>query len=106
MDNNDILMELDALIITLDSLIDIMFESTKEVIDLGNINYYLKNIILKLDELIDGIEDSNKKNMFETAKNNITYAKLDIIEDENIFNKINKLKEAKNILIDIKLQNI
>lgn len=42
MDYDDILIELNVLIDRLDSIMDIMLESTKEVIDIGNVNYELK----------------------------------------------------------------
>ena len=102
MDYDGVLIELNFLIERLDSILDIMIESTKEVIDLGNVNYELKNAINKLDIVIDSLEDSNEKSMLETAKNNITYASVDIIDDADIFNKINRLGIAKSILIDIK----
>ena len=41
--------------------------------------------------------------MLETAKDNITYASLDIMDDADIFNKIKRLGIAKSILIYIKL---
>ena len=40
--------------------------------------------------------------MLETAKDHITYASVDIIDDADIFNKINRLGIAKSILLDIK----
>jgi predicted MarR family transcription regulator len=102
MDYEDISIELNVLIDRLDSIRDIMLESTKEVIDIGNVNYELKNIILKLDRIIDSMEDSNEKSMLETAKDHITYASLDIIDNVIIFDKINRLVDAKDIIIDIK----
>jgi hypothetical protein len=103
MDYDGVLIELNVLIERLDSLMDIMIESTKEVIDIGNVNYELKNTINKLDIVIDSLEDSNEKSMLETAKDNITYASLDIMDDADIFNKIKRLGIAKSILIYIKL---
>ncbi len=103
MDYDGVLIELNELIERLDSLMDIMIESTKEVIDIGNVNYELKNTINKLDIVIDSLEDSNEKSMLETAKDNITYASLDIMDDADIFNKIKRLGIAKSILIYIKL---
>ena len=103
MDYDGVLIELNELIERLDSLMDIMIESTKEVIDIGNVNYELKNTINKLDIVIDSLEDSNEKSMLETAKDNITYASLDIMDDADIFNKIKRLRIAKSTLIYIKL---
>ena len=103
MDYDGVLIELNVLIERLDSLMDIMIESTKEVIDIGNVNYELKNTINKLDIVIDSLEDSNEKSMLETAKDNITYASLDIMDDADIFNKIKRLGIAKSILLYIKL---
>ena len=102
MDYDGILIELNFLIERLDGLMDFMIESTNEVIDIGNVNYELKNAINKLDIVIDSFEDSNEKNMLETAKDHITYASVDIIDDADIFNKINRLGIAKSILLDIK----
>ena len=102
MDNENVTIEFNFLIEKLDGTIDIMIESTKEIIDLGNVNYELKNVINRLDVVIESLEDSNGKNMLETAKDHITYASVDIIDDADIFNKINRLKIARSILIDIK----
>jgi hypothetical protein len=52
--------------------------------------------------IIDSMEDSNEKSMLETAKDNITYASVDIIDNVIIFDKINRLVDAKGIMIDIK----
>ena len=97
------LIELNELIESIDGVMDIMVESTKEVIDIGNVNYELMNTINRLDIVIDSLKDSNEKSMLETAKDNITYASLDIIDDVDIFNKIKRLGIAKSILIYIKL---
>jgi predicted MarR family transcription regulator len=105
MDYEDISIELNVLIDRLDSIRDIMLESTKEVIDIGNVNYELKNIILKLDGIIDSMEDSNEKSMLETAKDHVTYASLDIIDNVIIFDKIKRLVDAKDIIIDIKAKH-
>jgi hypothetical protein len=102
MNNNDNLIDINHLIKKLDDLTDIMIESTKEVIDIGNVNYELTNVIDNLDIVIDSLNDSNEKNRLETAKNHITYASVDILDDADIFYKINRLKIAKSILIDIK----
>jgi hypothetical protein len=48
------------------------------------------------------LEESNEKQLLETAKDHITYASVDIIEDGDIFNKIKRLGMAKHILITIK----
>ncbi len=98
----DILIKLDALIHKLDSLMDIMLESTKEVIDLGNVNYELKNAIDKLDGIIDSMVDSKEKSMLESAKYDITYATLDIIDNVDIFDKINRLGNARITIINAK----
>ncbi len=98
----DILIELNILIDRLDSLIDIMFISTQEVIDLGNVNYELNNVLDKIDMITDSMEDLNEKSMLESAKYNVTYATLDIIDNVNIVDKINRLKLAKNTIITIK----
>ena len=79
-----------------------MFVSTQEVIDLGNINYELNNVLDKLDMITDSMEDSNEKSMLESAKYNVTYATLDIIDNVNIVDKINRLRLAKNTIITIK----
>jgi hypothetical protein len=100
--NNNNLIDLNLLIKKIDDLIDIMNESTKEVIDIGNVNYELKTVIDKLDIVIDQLEDSNEKNRLETAKDHITYASVDILDDADIFYKINRLELAKSILIDFK----
>ncbi|MGZ7070712.1 MAG: hypothetical protein ACXVHN_07825 [Methanobacterium sp.] len=102
MNHENILIELNHLIHGLDSIIDIMHESTKEVIDTGNVNYELKNVINKLDQIIDRIEESDEKNMLETAKDNVTYASLDMIDNVDIFDKIHRLRDSKRILMDIK----
>ncbi len=103
MDYDDVLIELISLIERLDGVMDIMIESTKEVIDIGNVNYELMYTINRLDTIIDSLEDLNEKSMLEAAKNNITYASLDIMDDADIFNKIKRLGIAKSILIYIKL---
>lgn len=100
--NNDNLIDLNILIKKIDDLIDIMNESTKEVIDTGNVNYELIIVIDKLDIVIDQLEDSNEKNRLESAKDHITYASVDILDDADIFYKINRLEIAKSILIDFK----
>ena len=102
MDYYNVFVELNFLIERLDGVMDIMIESTKEVIDIGNVNFELKNVINKLDIVIDSLEDSNEKFMLETAKDHITYASVDILDEVDIFNKINRLGIAKSILIDIK----
>ena len=102
MNNNDKLIDLSDLIKKLDDLTDIMIESTREVIDVGNVNYELKNVIDNLDIVIDSLNDSNEKSKLETAKDHITYASVDILDDADIFYKINRLKIAKSILINIK----
>jgi len=102
MNCEDILMELDDLVHKLDSLMDIMLESTKEVIDLGNVNYELKNAILKLDSIIDSMEDSDERTLLESAKYDVTYATLDIVDNVDIFDKINRLRDAKSIMVDVK----
>ena len=102
MDYYNVLIELNFLIKRIDDVMDIMIESTKEIIDIGNVNYELKNAINRLDIVIDNLEDSDEKIMLEKAKDNITYASVDIIDDADIFNKINRLGIAKNILIEIK----
>jgi hypothetical protein len=102
MNYDNILTELDVLIHKLDDLMDIMFESTRGIIDLGNENYELKNVINKLDIIIDDMKDSKEKNMLESAKYDVIYANLDIIENENIFDKIKKLRSAKSTLINVK----
>jgi hypothetical protein len=102
MDYDNVLSEFNFLIEKLDGIIEIMIESTKEFIDVGNVNYELKNIINKLDVVIESLEDSNEKNMLETAKDHITYGSVDILDDADIFNKINRLRIARSILIDIK----
>jgi hypothetical protein len=48
------------------------------------------------------LKDSDEKTRLETAKDHITYASVDILDDADIFYKINRLKIAKSILIDIK----
>ena len=103
--NNDNLIHLNHLIKKLDDLIDIMIESTKHIIDTGNVNYELKNVLDKLDIIIDDLNDSDEKNRLETAKDHITYASVDILDDADIFYKINRLKIAKSILINIKSKN-
>ena len=98
----DIIIELSFLIDRLDNLMDMMIESTKECIDLGNVNFELMNVIDKLDIIIDSMEDLKEKNMLESAKYDITYATLDIMDDVDIFDKIHRLKDAKSIMIEIK----
>ena len=100
--NNDKLIQLNLIIKKLDDLNDIMIESTKQVIDIGNVNFELKNVLDNFDNVIDDLHDSDEKNRLETAKDHITYASLDILDDPDIFYKINRLKIAKNIIIDIK----
>jgi hypothetical protein len=100
--NNNNSIDLNLLIKKMDDLIDIMNESTKEVIDIGNVNYELKTVIDKLDIVIDQLEDSNEKNRLETAKYHVTYASVDILDDADIFYKINRLEIAKSILIAFK----
>ena len=75
--NNNNSIDLNLLIKKIDDLIDIMNESTKEVIDIGNVNYELKAVIDNLDIVIDQLEDSNRKNRLETAKDHVTYASVD-----------------------------
>jgi hypothetical protein len=96
------LIDLNLLIKKLDDIIDIMIESTKQVIDIGNVNYELKNVLDKLDIFIDSLNDSDNNNKLETAKSHITYASVDILDDADIFYKIKRLQIAKSILIDIK----
>lgn len=93
--------EFDVITDVLDSIIDIMHQSTKDVIDLGNVNYELNSIIDKLDLIIDKIDDQQGKEMLESAKFDITFATLDIKDNVNIFDKIAKLKDAK-----IKIMNV
>ena len=102
MNHENILIELDVLIHKLDDLMDIMFESTQEIIDLGNVNYELKNVIDKLDRIIDSIKDCEEKNMLESAKYNAIYANLDILKNADIFDKINKLRGVKSTLINVR----
>lgn len=102
MDHDKVLNELNFLIKRLDGVRDIMITSTKVIIDTGNINYELLNSINELDIIIDSFEDSTEKSMLETAKDHITYASVDVLDDPDIFNKINRLGMAENILIDIK----
>ena len=102
MKDEDILIEINLLIDRLDRLIDVMHVSTKEVIDLGNVNYELNDVIDKLDLIIDSMEDSNEKILFESAKYNVTFATLDITDDVNIFDKIKRLGLAKRTIMDLK----
>jgi hypothetical protein len=102
MDYYSVLIELNFLIKRIDGVMDIMIESTKEIIDIGNVNYELKNAINRLDIVTDNLGDSDEKSMLEKAKDYITYASVDIIDDADIFNKINRLGIAKSILIEIK----
>jgi division protein CdvB (Snf7/Vps24/ESCRT-III family) len=102
MKNEDILIEINILIDRIDALIDIMHVSTQQVMDLGNVNYELNNVLDKIDMITDSMEDSNEKSMLESAKYNVTYAALDIIDNVDIVDKINRLRQAKNILIIIK----
>lgn len=97
-----VLTELNLLTNKLDNVIDIMFESTKEVIDIGNVNYELNDVINKLETIIDSLIDSNQINMLETAKDNITYASVDIIDNADIFDKIKRLRNAENTIINVK----
>ena len=100
MDEEVILVELNFLIEQLNSIIDIMIESTREVIDTGNVNHELKDAVNKLDIIIDELNYSNDKIMLETAKDHITYASLDILDDSDIFYKIRRLKSAETILLE------
>ncbi len=102
MDYDRVLSELNILIKSLDGLIDIMIQSTKEVMDTGNVNYELNKDLDRMDIVIDSIEQSDEKIILETAKDHITYASVDILDEADIFNKINRLKIAKSILINIK----
>ena len=102
MNYEDILIELNILIERLDALIDIMFISTQEVIDLGNVNYELNIVLDKIDMITESMEDLNEKSMLESAKYNVTYATLDIIDNVNIVDKIKRLKLAKNTIMTIK----
>ncbi|MBZ2166848.1 hypothetical protein [Methanobacterium spitsbergense] len=102
MNYEDILIELNILIERLDALIDIMFISTQEVIDLGNVNYELNIVLDKIDMITESMEDLNEKSMLESAKYNVTYATLDIIDNVNIVDKINRLRLAKNTIMTIK----
>ena len=102
MNYEDILIELNILIDRLDALIDIMFISTQEVIDLGNVNYELNIVLDKIDMITESMEDLNEKSMLESAKYNVTYATLDIIDNVNIVDKIKRLKLAKNTIMTIK----
>lgn len=61
----------------------------------------MNNVIDSLNFVIDSLKDSNEKTRLETAKDHITYASVDILDDADIFYKIKRLKIAKNILIDI-----
>ena len=56
MDKKGILVELNFLIARLNGIIDIMIESTSEVIDIGNVNYELQDAVNKLDFIIDELE--------------------------------------------------
>ncbi|WP_048190786.1 hypothetical protein [Methanobacterium sp. SMA-27] len=98
----DIPIVINILIDRLDALIDIMFVSTQEVIDLGNVNYELNIVLDKIDMITDSMEDSNEKSMLESAKYNVTYATLDIMDNVNIVDKINRLRLAKNTMMTIK----
>ena len=102
MDYDNILIEINGLITKLDSIIDIMHESTENVIDLGNVNHELQSCLDKLDIIIDNLNDPNKKSMLISAKSNITFATLDIIDNVNIFDKIMRLKDAKGIIMNFK----
>ena len=55
-----------------------MIQSTKDVIDIGNVNYELKDVINRLDIVIDCLEDLDRIIILETAKDHITYAIIDI----------------------------
>ncbi len=70
--------------------------------DTGNVNYELNKDLDRMDIVIDSIEQSDEKIILETAKDHITYASVDILDEADIFNKINRLKIAKSILINIK----
>ena len=102
MNYEDILIELNILIGRLDALIDIMFISTQEIIDLGNVNYELNILLDKIDMITESMDDLNEKSMLESAKYNVTYATLDIIDNVNIVDKINRLRLAKNTIMIIK----
>lgn len=99
---SDILKELNVLMDGLDKIMDILNQSTKEVIDTGNVNYQLKMMLDKLDCLIDIMED--EKEILESVKSNITYATLDTTENIDIFQKIYHLRDAKRILMGIKFK--
>lgn len=102
MDYKDVLIELNGLISKLDNLKSMMKESTENIIDLGNVNHELKICLDKLDIIIDNLDDPNKTIVLQSAKNNITFATLDIIDNVNIFDKILRLENAKVTLIDFK----
>lgn len=102
MDYDDILIEINGLIGKLDIIIDIMRESTENVIDLGNVNHELQSSLDKLDIIIDDLDDPNKKSMLISAKSSITFATLDVIDNVNIFDKIIRLKDAKGIIMDFR----
>lgn len=102
MNNDEVLVELNFIIERLEAVRDIMIETTRGIIDVGNVNQELMNALDRLDIVIDSLEDSKEKTMLETAKSHITYASVDIIEDPDVFYKINRLDMAKNILMGIK----
>lgn len=102
MNNDEVLVELNFIIERLEAVRDIMIETTRGIIDVGNVNQELMNAIDRLDIVIDSLEDLKEKTMLETAKSHITYASVDIIEDPDVFYKINRLDMAKNILMGIK----
>jgi len=102
MNPDEILIELDALILKLNDIIDILIQSTKNFIDTGNVNFELKNIINRLDLIIDNLKDSNGKFALQRAKYDITFATIDIIDNTDIFDKISRLKNARSTLIEIK----
>ncbi len=97
MNCSDILKEVNVLMDRLDKIMDILYESSKEVIDTGNVNYQLKIMIDKLDCLIDLMEDEEE--ILESVKSNITFATLDNVD---IFQKIYHLRDAKKILMGTK----
>jgi len=102
MDLEGILIELNFLTVRLNGIINIMIESTREVIDIGNVNYELKDVVNRLDNIIDELHDPKDEIILETAKGHMTYAGLDILDDSDIFYKIRRLKAATNILIEYK----
>lgn len=102
MSYDDLLTKINFLIGRLNDIIDILHQSTKEIIDTGNVNYQLKNIIDKLDSIIDTMDESVEKEMLENVKYDVTSATEDLMDNTDIFHKINRLKSAQNVLIDIR----